>query len=342
MEKASRSKLILQLSKKTLKCSKFLVPLNLPESDSRDFKIGDEIYGIEKAIILSDYVIDHPRISQAAAKYIMIMNWNLLKPNGQTSPWSYLDNLDKKYCLGMAIHFEIELNGNGITKGELPQMCRKADVTMSDEKLANVMRSGVKLADKMKSLGLKQKSKVIKKDDIPVNVTRALAVSEGLEEFAGFVRKGSTMIKKFEKSNVNFDELSGLMPDISAIKSENNLKNFLVGIGELGLSYKKQENLAHKVKELTNESHFSLQKNSKFSSKIEVEDQLVPRHEVGRDPATLNRVKEVIMTKLENPNLSIDEYNTLVRVINHTFDLSIPEKTKKEDGMKKNQVGKKN
>lgn len=172
----------------------WVIPVKLPSHDDRDLRITkSELYGIRKADVISGFDYEKASIGKPLAKLIFLrMSAAFLKlKNKEGYTWTVFDNLDKKFCLIMAVHYEIELisahNGNegSPLKGELIEFLKiTTQNNVTDSDAASQWRKN-KLMNRNSA---KAKAEGGGKEELPRNLLRLAEVASYIVPYMNVVK----------------------------------------------------------------------------------------------------------------------------------------------------------
>jgi hypothetical protein len=112
VEDIQKKKLLEDFKRNRATCP-WVIPMNLKPYDIRDLQISKgEIYGIEKTGVPDGFDYEKEEINKNLAKlaYLELVEKFNSMQNKTGYTWTIFDNLDKAFCLKMAVHYESKLD----------------------------------------------------------------------------------------------------------------------------------------------------------------------------------------------------------------------------------------
>lgn len=197
--------------KQTREYSDWVIPLKLHPRDDRDWKITrGEIYGIRKCDVLDGFDYEKASIGKPLAKLIflrLIDKFNYLN-NKRGYNWTVFDNLDRNYCLIMAVHLENQIARMGFNPeqpfgNEVSQFLRIPETrNVTDEDGANQWRMNMR----RRREGILARVEGGGREELPRNLLRLSEVANYIGPYVNAIKSMKEFLRIIKTKPISDEE----------------------------------------------------------------------------------------------------------------------------------------
>jgi hypothetical protein len=209
-----------------------VIPTSLPDNDVRDLYIAQkQIFGIKKADVLSGYNYERPEINKNLAKMIFLALSKAFEKHktNYNNLWTVFDNLDKAFCLQMAVYFESQISDQPFKKELSQYLLIKNKKTVSESDASNQWRKNKR---RNRENRIAKKSK---KEPLPKLIARLEVVCKYIDPFVNVINSTKEFLKLFRIHPVALSESQLFQVPFSTVDTVREEYEYSINVLQLAI-----------------------------------------------------------------------------------------------------------